>query len=106
MRPGNFFGELKRVIAPRGVLRIVVPDIEQCIEAYTANDRRFFDSRRETWSWWPEKTTRLEDFLTYSGVGAEPAYLFEAHKYGYDFETLAKALGGLRARHQVHVHGK
>ena len=88
-----FFGELKRVIAPRGVLRIVVPDIEQCIEAYTANDRRFFDSRRETWSWWPENTTRLEDFLTYAGVGAEPAYLFEAHKYGYDFETLAKALG-------------
>ena len=85
-------GELKRVMAPGGLLRIVVPDIEQCIAAYQANDRSFFDSRRETWSWWPENATRLEDFLAYAGAGAEPAYLFEAHKYGYDFETLANVL--------------
>ncbi len=90
---GFFFGELKRVLAPRGAVRIAVPDLEQCIAAYTANDRSFFASRRETWSWWPENTTRLEDFLAYAGAGAEPAYLFEAHKYGYDFETLAKVLG-------------
>lgn len=86
-------GDLKRVMAPGGIVRIVVPDIKQCIAAYAANDRCFFASRRETWSWWPENTTRLEDFLAYAGVGAEPAYLFEAHKYGYDFETLAKVLG-------------
>ena len=53
----------------------------------------FFASRRETWDWWPENATRLEDFLAYAGVGAEPAHLFEAHKYGYDLETLAKVLG-------------
>jgi SAM-dependent methyltransferase len=87
-----FLADLKRVMAPGGVVRIVVPDIEQCIAAYAANDRSFFASRRETWSWWPENTTRLEDFLAYAGAGAEPAYLFEAHKYGYDFETLAKVL--------------
>ncbi|MGH8249116.1 MAG: class I SAM-dependent methyltransferase [Steroidobacteraceae bacterium] len=84
--------ELKRVLAPGGVVRIVVPDVEQCIAAYAANDGSFFASRRETWSWWPENATRLEDFLAYAGAGAEPAYLFEAHKYGYDFETLAKVL--------------
>ncbi len=89
---GFFLGELKRVMAPGGIVRIAVPDLEQCIAAYTANDRSFFVSRRETWSWWPENTTRLEDFLAYAGAGAEPAYLFEAHKYGYDFETLAKVL--------------
>jgi predicted SAM-dependent methyltransferase len=87
-----FLAEVLRVLAPGGVVRIVVPDIGQCIEAYTRNDRVFFGSRRETWSWWPENPTRLEDFLAYSGAGAEPAYLFESHKYGYDLETLTKVL--------------
>ena len=87
-----FLAELRRVLAPGGALRIAVPDLEQCIAAYASNDRDFFASRRETWSWWPENATRLEDFLAYAGAGAEPAYLFEAHKYGYDFETLAKVL--------------
>jgi ubiquinone/menaquinone biosynthesis C-methylase UbiE len=88
-----FLAELRRVLAPEGILRVVVPDIEKCIEAYRVNDRKFFESRRETWSWWPENPTRLEDFLGYAGAGAEPAYLFEAHKYGYDFETLQRVLG-------------
>jgi predicted SAM-dependent methyltransferase len=87
-----FLAELRRVLAPGGVVRIVVPDIEQCIEAYVNNDRNFFGSRREAWPWWPENPTRLEDFLAYAGAGAEPAYLFESHKYGYDFETLARVL--------------
>jgi SAM-dependent methyltransferase len=87
-----FLAELRRVLAPGGVVRIVVPDIEQCIEAYVTDDRAFFGSRRETWSWWPENPTRLEDFLGYAGAGAEPAYLFESHKYGYDFETLRRTL--------------
>ena len=87
-----FLVELQRVLAPRGVVRVVVPDIQQCIEAYTNHDREFFASRRETWPWWPENPTRLEDFLAYAGAGPEPAYLFEAHKYGYDFETLERVL--------------
>jgi hypothetical protein len=87
-----FLGELRRVMAPGAVARIVVPDIAKCIAAYAANDRAFFASRRETWDWWPENATRLEDFLAYAGAGAEPAHLFEAHKYGYDLETLTKVL--------------
>jgi predicted SAM-dependent methyltransferase len=79
-------------LAPGGIVRIVVPDIEQCIDAYTNNDRSFFGIRRENWPWWPANPTRLEDFLAYAGVGAEPAYLFESHKYGYDFETLQRIL--------------
>lgn len=88
-----FLGELRRVCAPGAIVRIVVPDIEQCIAAYVADDRSFYASRRETWDWWPKDTTRLQDFLAYAGAGPEPAHLFEAHKYGYDFETLARALG-------------
>src|ERR1700694_3209189 len=87
-----FLAELRRVLAPGAIVRIVVPDIEQCIEAYVNNDRSFFGNRRETWPWWPENPTRLEDFLAYAGAGAEPAYLFESHKYGYDFETLSRVL--------------
>jgi hypothetical protein len=40
----------------------------------------------------PKDPTRLEDFLAYSGAGSEPAFSFESHKYGYDFETLEKTL--------------
>jgi SAM-dependent methyltransferase len=87
-----FLAEVRRVLAPGGIVRIVVPDIEQCVEAYVKRDRTFFDSRRETWTWWPQNATPLEDFLAYAGAGPEPAHLFEAHKYGYDFETLARAL--------------
>lgn len=87
-----FLGEIRRVLAADGIVRIVVPDIEQCIEAYVNEDRSFFGNRREAWPWWPKDPTRLEDFLAYAGVGAEPAYLFESHKYGYDFETLSKVL--------------
>ncbi|HEV2606560.1 MAG TPA: methyltransferase domain-containing protein [Xanthomonadaceae bacterium] len=83
---------IRRVLAPGGVLRVVVPDVEKCIQAYVANDRDFFDSRRKTWTWWQENATRLEDFLAYAGAGPNPAYLFENHKFGYDFETLAAAL--------------
>jgi predicted SAM-dependent methyltransferase len=88
-----FLKEIYRVLAPGGIVRIVVPDMEQCIEAYVNDDRSFFGNRREAWPWWPENPTRLEDFLAYAGAGAEPAYLFESHKYGYDFDTLAKVLG-------------
>jgi predicted SAM-dependent methyltransferase len=88
----GFLGELHRVLEPGGRVRIVVPDVEQCIAAYQERNAEFFASRRETWPWWPENPTRLEDFLAYSGAGPEPAWLFESHKYGYDFETLRKVL--------------
>jgi SAM-dependent methyltransferase len=88
-----FLAELHRVLVPGGVVRVVVPDIEQCIAAYASRDPQFFASRRETWPWWPENPTRLEDFLAYAGAGPEPAYLFESHKYGYDLETLQRVLG-------------
>ena len=70
-----FLAEVRRVMAPGGVVRIVVPDHRAVHRGVSSNDRLFFASRRETWDWWPENATRLEDFLAYAGVGAEPAYL-------------------------------
>lgn len=88
----SLFSEIFRVLAPRGAVRIVVPDIEAAIAAYSENNLRFFDGRRETsWPDWNIET-RLESFLGYAGVGPHPGMFMHAHKYGYDFETLAHAL--------------
>lgn len=84
--------DIHGVLAPGGVLRIIVPDVEKCIRAYVENDRSFFESRSATWDWWPEAQTRLEDFLAYAGAGPDPGRLFDSHKFGYDFETLESLL--------------
>lgn len=84
--------DIHRLLAPGGKIRIVVPDIEAAIEAYVANDRRFFEGRRE--SAWPEWDirTRMESFLGYAGVGPHPGMFGLAHKFGYDFETVSRVL--------------
>lgn len=87
-----FLAEILRVLAPGGVVRIVVPDIAQCIEAYQRDDALFFAQRRQHWGAGDGETTRLEDFLAYAGAGPDPAWLFQAHKFGYDFQTLQRAL--------------
>lgn len=35
-------GELRRVLKPRGVLRLVLPSLEKALAAYTAGDREYF----------------------------------------------------------------
>jgi SAM-dependent methyltransferase len=87
-----FLGEVFRVLEPGGVVRIIVPDIAQCIEAYQNDDAQFFAERRQHWGAGDGRTTRLENFLAYAGAGPDPAWLFQAHKFGYDFETLSRAL--------------
>jgi len=84
--------EVRRVLSPEGRFRVVVPDIGRCLEAYAADDRAFFEDRRATWGWWPEAKTRLEGFLSYAGAGPRPSHFLQAHKFGYDRETLEHAL--------------
>lgn len=83
--------EARRVLAPGGVLRVVVPDIEQCIRAYAAGDQEFFETRKKYWPYAADCETPLEHFLEYAGAGVRPGD-FWGHKYGYDFDTLAAAL--------------
>jgi SAM-dependent methyltransferase len=84
--------DIYRILMPGGVVRIVVPDIAQCIRAYQENNMAFFQQRFEHWGAGDGHTTRLEHFLAYAGAGPDPAWLFEAHKFGFDFETLERAL--------------
>jgi SAM-dependent methyltransferase len=84
--------DIHRILEPGGVVRIVVPDIAQCIDAYQKNDTAFFQNRIEHWGAGDGQATRLEHFLAYAGAGPDPAWLFEAHKFGYDHETLTRAL--------------
>ena len=87
-----FLVDIRRVLAPGGVVRIVVPDIAQCIAAYQNDDAEFFAQRRQHWGAGDGQTTRMEDFLAYAGAGPDPAWLFQAHKFGYDFATLQRAI--------------
>jgi SAM-dependent methyltransferase len=88
----GLLNEVYRILEPGGVVRIVVPDIEQCLRAYQSNNHEFFEKRVEHWGAGDDNATRLEHFLSYAGAGPDPAWLFEAHKFGYDFETLQRAL--------------
>lgn len=88
----RFLRECRRLLAAGGRLRLIVPDIEKYIRAYADGDDRFFAERRKTWRRLPEGRTLLEEFLAYAGTGPDPAAFLETHKYGYDFDTLAKTL--------------
>jgi predicted SAM-dependent methyltransferase len=83
--------EVHRVLAPGGVLRVVVPDIRKCILAYAAGDTSFFERRTELWPHHPGCETALEHFLHYAGAGVKP-HAFWGHKFGYDVETLSLLL--------------
>lgn len=88
---GALLAEARRVLRPGGRIRIVVPDIERCIEAYVRDDRAFFEERKRWWPWARACQTRLDHFLAYAGAGA-PGYDYIGHKYGYDYETLSHLL--------------
>lgn len=87
-----FLAEIRRVLAPEGRIRLVVPDVGRLIGAYVAGDREFFAARAAHWPGASGDGPLLPQFLAYAGVGPEPAHLLDAHKFGYDFDTLAHLL--------------
>jgi aspartyl/asparaginyl beta-hydroxylase (cupin superfamily) len=89
---GAFLCEVLRVLAPGGKVRLIVPDVAQLIAAYQRQDRAFFQARAKHWQGARGDGPLLAQFLGYAGAGPDPGFLFEAHKYGYDFETLSALL--------------
>lgn len=87
-----FLKELRRVLAPGGRVRIVVPDVAQLIDAYQRGDREFFAKCAAHWTNACGDGPLLAQFLNYAGAGPDPGHLFEAHKFGYDFDTVATLL--------------
>lgn len=88
----HFIGQCRRLLDGQGILRLIVPDIGASLSAYAAGDALFFKRRQQLWPGWPAGRTMLEDILAYAGAFPDPAAFFEAHKYGYDYETLEKLL--------------
>ncbi len=88
----RFISECHRLLGGGGAIRLAVPDIGESLHAYAKGDSLYFERRQQQWSGWPAGRAMLEDILAYAGAFPDPAAFFEAHKYGYDFETLRKLL--------------
>lgn len=89
--------DICRVLNPDGTFRVIVPDVEKCINAYDSDDLEFFEGRTSRWPlahYWPWRycETKLEHFLGYLGLGVPPHDFVRGHKYAYDFETLSLLL--------------
>jgi predicted SAM-dependent methyltransferase len=84
--------EIHRVLEPGGVVRIIVPDTEKSMKAYAFNNAEHFAAREKTWTWWSGNQTKLESLLAYVGVSRDTSPIMDRHKFGYDYETLNKAL--------------
>lgn len=82
--------EVRRVLAPGGVFRIIVPDMGLFLRKYAAGDRGFFEHwQRNGVKLFSLFTTAMELINAYNATGRDPSEFF-MHKFGYDFETLAK----------------
>jgi aspartate beta-hydroxylase len=62
------------------------------LDAYTRGDRDFCAARAAHWPGARGDGPLLAQFLNYAGAGPDPGHLFEAHKFGYDFDTLRTML--------------
>lgn len=81
--------EVRRVLRPGGVVRLVVPDMHAYARAYVDQDRGFLDADARWCDWVSRTRTPLEQILRWAGCGNEP---FFGHKFGYDLPTLAALL--------------
>ena len=91
MKRRLFFRETHRVLRPDGTLRIVVPDAEKFLRAYSsAEDQRLSDLRAimppgHLESVRPRTALGFVNFAFYCGGWNE-------HRSAWDFETMATAL--------------
>ena len=78
-----FLKECHRLLEPQGVLRLVVPGVEQVLRAYAAEDDAFFAEQAAMHPDWCQ--TRLEHVMY-------TVHMEGRHKFAYDYETMAKLL--------------
>jgi predicted SAM-dependent methyltransferase len=81
----QFINECFRVLELGGSFRIVVPDLEKYINAHHVNDREFFSKLVDLGGAAKPLTTRALVCNQMCRMGG-------AHKFAWDFETLAVAL--------------
>jgi predicted SAM-dependent methyltransferase len=78
--------ELHRVLEPEGILRIVVPDAERFLAAYTSRDPAAWRELDWAFERWPQDIyTPMHAINHIFHQGGE-------HLFAYDFETLRFAL--------------
>lgn len=89
-----FVREIHRVLADRGVVRLVVPDVKRLLAAYAGDDHDYFQARQ---AFYPLKdgflshgVARLDYVLLF--CGANQQVLSYNHKFGYDAQTLRRLL--------------
>jgi predicted SAM-dependent methyltransferase len=79
----GFVREARRVLAPGGVLRMAVPDLEDILEGYSRNDWR----TRFDWTQWPDYA-----FLRTRAQMVNVAFRWWGHQHLYDREEMTRLL--------------
>jgi predicted SAM-dependent methyltransferase len=81
----SFLGHCRRALQPGGALRVVVPDVEKYLRAYSRNDPGSFAELGFSPPFPADLPTRL-DLVNHA------FHQWHEHRWGYDFETLSDRL--------------
>ena len=80
-----FLHDCRRVLQPRGVLRIIVPDAERFLRAYCTGSGDAFRELNFSEPFPHDLPTRMD-------IVSHIFHQWHEHRWGYDFETLADRL--------------
>lgn len=100
--------ELFRVLAPGGIVRLVVPDIEALARAYVSGESGVFAAiAGHATDDGAFEAASLEQLLAYAGAPVRVQDRWYDHKFGYDFASLSAMLTrvGFRQVRRCHFMG-
>ena len=85
--------DVRRVLRPGGVARVIVPDLEVYLRAYVRGDRAFFRAHERWFAWARHTRTPLDviNAMVGAGLARGPAD-HDGHRTGYDLATLTTLL--------------